>query len=1103
MHTTSNRTVSDLFRSQLKTTSMLSRAALAAAAFVALSPGSAHTAVANATSAGVAAAAGAATVSSPAVMVPPPAVLPTGGTVVFGGVTISIDLFHQIMTILQTTNSSIINWDNFSIGADGTVTFIMPDSTSIALNRVVGGNLSEIFGKLSSNGIIFLINPNGVVFGANANVNVGGLVATTADIDNDAFIAGSRNFNIASSNLNAQIVNRGTITAAQGGLVALVAPSVTNSGIISANLGTIALGGGNTFTLDFYGDGLYGIEVTEATQSTLNDIIKNTGIIAAGKVILTADTAAGVVNNAINQEGIINATFASAGSDGSIILDGGENGKVRVGGSMKTRGDIDISGGGDVILNNAEVQAGRNVNINSRQNVIAKNGTTVDAGSNLRINATNDVKADGSALRAVRNVSIKGSNVTLENGSRIRAGNSVDITVPGAVTLLSDSRIGAGRNITMINRHFYSDTDHVLSAVNGNISFYQSDLFSIQNAIDALGNYGNSATLTLHGGDYWNDPSINLSGLSHLTIQGSTGAGGPSIIHATTNGSVIDASNTSSVTIKNIHINGENLAANGIYADGARALTIEGNNIYDSIRSAVSVSNSNGVTIKRNVITGNHFGVFADNVGNLAITGNRMSQGSVAAQIQNSDGALVDRNGINNFLQGVLVSGSNAINILSNTFSTISGTAVSLTDSDNATISSNDILSARNGIALDNSSGSLIDGNTLRVARNGIVVNRSDNLVISGNDVRAGMTGISLNRTTDSVVDANTVSGSGHHGILVNNSGGITIRNNTLHNNFSGLTAINTNGLQVLGNSFTRNLTGVSLVNSHNALLDGGIFTNNGTGIVLDDSDNARLDNLTINSATGGTGIYIRNGSGGTLVRNLALNGGRIGVLIDGAGSSMQFADSNSRFTGMPIYFWLRNGAMNGEVLDASQQTFDGVRAFDFTPGQLVSAEGKTTDGEDLAFFGFIGDVFYKLFDDTPPPPPPSNLAALNEFEQDRDELFRTDLFSYAGYTIEANSIVSGLKDTNFNFDLAELNLSLLNPAASGINAPQAQTLSIASLPPGELANLSPAAGGNTAALANLAPAAGGPLLSPDCGTSFLDTGFKPGFSTTTCSVQQ
>jgi len=128
--------------------------------------------------------------------------------------------------IRQWTDKAIINWSSFDIAKGELTRFIQPGKNSVVLNRVTGGlGPTEIFGTLLANGWVFVINRDGFLFGAGSVVNTGGFLATTSDIKNADFMAGRYKFNIA-GRPDASIVNLGTITAANGGFAALVAPGV-------------------------------------------------------------------------------------------------------------------------------------------------------------------------------------------------------------------------------------------------------------------------------------------------------------------------------------------------------------------------------------------------------------------------------------------------------------------------------------------------------------------------------------------------------------------------------------------------------------------------------------------------------------------------------------------------------------------------------------------------------------------------------------------------------------------------------------------------------------------------------------------------------------
>ena len=139
--------------------------------------------------------------------------LPTNGTVSLGSGSIS-QPNGKTLNITQNTNKMAIDWQSFSVGEDSVVNFIQPSSSSVALNRVTGSDVSSIQGAINANGQVFLINPNGILFGTTAQVNVGGLIASTRDLTNENFSAD--NFIFEGSNGNA-VINRGSLVATDGG----------------------------------------------------------------------------------------------------------------------------------------------------------------------------------------------------------------------------------------------------------------------------------------------------------------------------------------------------------------------------------------------------------------------------------------------------------------------------------------------------------------------------------------------------------------------------------------------------------------------------------------------------------------------------------------------------------------------------------------------------------------------------------------------------------------------------------------------------------------------------------------------------------------------
>lgn len=254
--------------------------------------------------------------------------LPTGGVVAAGGAT--IDSGASKTTITQSTASTVINWQSFGIAAGQTVQFVQPGSTSVALNRVTGTDASNIMGSLQANGRVFLLNPNGVLFGSGASVNVGGLVASTMSLSDAKFMAGDYAFTDAGSG---SVVNQGNITATDGGFVALMGKTVSNQGVISARLGSVALAAGNAVTMDVAGDGLLNVSVA---QGAVNALVENGGLIRAdgGNILLTAQAAGNLLQTAVNNTGVIQAQTIGNRNGTILLLGDMQSGTMNVSGTL-------------------------------------------------------------------------------------------------------------------------------------------------------------------------------------------------------------------------------------------------------------------------------------------------------------------------------------------------------------------------------------------------------------------------------------------------------------------------------------------------------------------------------------------------------------------------------------------------------------------------------------------------------------------------------------------------------------------------------------------------------------------------------------------------
>jgi filamentous hemagglutinin family protein len=268
-----------------------------------------------------------------------PAGGPSGGQVTAGSG--SVTQSGAVTTITQDSPRLSLTWTSFNIAPQQTVDFLQPSSSAIAVNRILDTNGTQILGHLNANGQVFLINPNGILFGPGAEVNVGGLVASTLDLNDASLDTNARSF--AGTSI-ASVVNDGTINAAAGGYVALLGSHVSNQGAISAQLGTVALGAGSAATLTFSNNSLLHLQVD---QSVWRSVAANGGLIRAdgGQVIMSAGARDALLASVVNNTGVIEARTVGI-HDGEItLLAGMTAGTVDVGGTLDASAPSGGNGG--------------------------------------------------------------------------------------------------------------------------------------------------------------------------------------------------------------------------------------------------------------------------------------------------------------------------------------------------------------------------------------------------------------------------------------------------------------------------------------------------------------------------------------------------------------------------------------------------------------------------------------------------------------------------------------------------------------------------------------------------------------------------------------
>lgn len=458
----------------------------------------------------------------------------SGGNVTAGSATIHQNGSNTIIN--QTSNKAAIDWNKFSVGANESVRFNQPNASSLTLNRVTGTESSAIMGNLSANGHVFILNPNGVLFGAGSQVNVGGLVASTLGLTNENFMAGNYQFtSINSGNHNGSVINDGKISVAPGSTLALMAPLVQNTGTLSAAGGKVLLAGAQGVTLNLQSDGgLVGYTLDIGSAQAL---VNNGGLIEAGggHVVLTAKGVDALSHAVVNHSGVIEAQTVSNKSGVIELLADMQSGAVNLNGkldaSAPTSGD-----GGFVETSAAKVQLLSNAQVTTH----AANGVT----GNYLIDPTDIIVANsgGNMTPGVLASQLQMTNITLQ-------------TLP----------TGTGNGDIFFNDPLTWNANKLTLQAHRNIN------------INANLNASGTAKLALHygqgttngaGSDYilGNGAKVNLpAGSNFSTKQGSTG-GTKNYTVITTLG---QAGSVSGTDLQGMNLPSNNGAPSGIYALGA------------------------------------------------------------------------------------------------------------------------------------------------------------------------------------------------------------------------------------------------------------------------------------------------------------------------------------------------------------------------------------------------------------------------------------------------------------------------------------------------------------------------------------------------------
>ncbi|MFA5092778.1 MAG: MBG domain-containing protein [Candidatus Omnitrophota bacterium] len=357
--------------------------------------------------------------------------LPQGQTVESGSAT-----FEQINANtlnITASNQTVINFNSFNIAQNEIVNFIQPSNDASVLSRVIGNAASQIFGSLYANGMLVLVNPNGIHFGPNANVQVNRFIASTLNITTNNFINGNYIFEHNANSPYSQILNEGNLAT---NTVALIGSAVNNIGIITAYAGTAHLASGDKATVSFDQMGLIQVEINQATSGqvcdsngvTLEEAVANSGTIAAAQVFMTVKTAKNIFKQAVNQTGVVRANQVIKVGDAIRI--------VATGADVVASGTLDAGANGKILISSDE-----SIKVNAKLNITGE--ATLAANNDIKVSA--DIAADSGDLSLLADYDLDGVGAFNQAaGTTISTTTSGDITIQssGASTLANINVIG-------------------------------------------------------------------------------------------------------------------------------------------------------------------------------------------------------------------------------------------------------------------------------------------------------------------------------------------------------------------------------------------------------------------------------------------------------------------------------------------------------------------------------------------------------------------------------------------------------------------------------------------------------------------------------------
>lgn len=429
---------------------------------------------------------------------------PQEGKVVVGEATFSTA--GNKMTINQKKPTTQIDWKSFDIGQNKEVEFIQPSEHAVAYNRVTGGNASQIQGKLTANGKVYLANPNGVIITQGAQINVAGLLATTKDLEkisengngNGNSYQFTRKTKDGQELKEGKVLNQGKIKAKD--FVVLNGDKVINEGEIDATNGKVYLSSDYNFTFTLLPDS--GISVA-LEDNTVRGIVQNEGSIKAGEITLSAKGRKQALDSLVVNNGVLEATKVS-NRNGKVVLSAGN---VQLNNESDIKGEI-VTFGADVTSNN---ELKDNIKITSKTGSKVTSPKINFTGKSVNIkgdfgrdDGTKHYEDEHKRLKTEVNIDVPDTeNIRIADQEKDNTGTDSFIQTGALSSLLANNgKVTLKGNEVNISGHIninsFKDSDSLLKLTNkGHININNADInskgrlffiTSLQNDVDFQSN---------------------------------------------------------------------------------------------------------------------------------------------------------------------------------------------------------------------------------------------------------------------------------------------------------------------------------------------------------------------------------------------------------------------------------------------------------------------------------------------------------------------------------------------------------------------------------------------------------------------------------------